>query len=981
MDAIYLLQRVLPSADYGTYVANTQYTKAGTTDKVVFNTSFDTIESLQEFSERSSRQGSTAYFALGTFANNMVLDEKTGKIRCKRKASMAQAFKTLAIDIDCGDNKPYLTQREGLVALRQFMADSGMPLPIIVSSGHGLHAYWALTEAIDCATWTRTSTSLRELTILKGLKIDESKVCDPAMVLRPLGTTNWKGEGIPVKLLVDSIDYTPASLMAAIGTVKAPRPLPAGTFAQTDALMDSTAGMGELEPADIEPIIRRCQQMQLLTFGRGINCSEPQWRAVVGGIDNYCKDGVEHAMHHSSGHPDFTPSKTIEKMENWKNGCTGAASCAHFESVNPSGCRDCVYIDKIKSPISLGYAAPESLPSLLDMPDLPDTEAIALAITTRTPSIPAPDRFIRSTAGVYKVVEDGVAAMLCAYDMFPVLIIYDSALGYEEAVWLWNKPHCGYIEMRVRLAHIFNEGTNDLITTLSNNGCMVATKVNQNGIAMYMRAYMQSLQQAQAHKELYKTMGWKPDGSFILGTTEIKDTPTGLAATEVGISKTLLDRGMDKAFTCKGDPALWTKWTKIFNHKELKLHGFTLGAAFAAPLIRFTALHGYCLSLVGESGSGKSTMQRMINSVYGNPQRLEMKKSDTQMAIVSRMEQVAHLPVTIDECTQIDPLLLVDFVYWGSQGCDKHRFTDTGEKGFWALPVVLSSNKSLRDKLIIAQPDDTAASMRLMEFAFPHNSVFDGSQDFGRQLAYMVQDNHGYIGRTYLAYLVELGDAEISRRWDKAITSFEARYDCKFGGAERYWELCMVVQDFGLELAAEAGLIDYDYKVCTQAALDQLRLQRTIVHDSQLNPYDMVASFVNSNLHAAVNVTYNFEGKGTANLDQPLRECFIRRELYKDKAGVVRHGYLYFDRSIFRKWLHTNKWDYKKIFDTLYSEGALYSPNKSDKISMGKDTPMRLGQVPVLGLRLSHAMLTHMLRDGIEDGVPTNNVVAFAKEK
>jgi len=472
MDAIYLLQRVLPSADYGTYVANTQYIKAGTTDKVVFNSSFDTIESLQEFSERSSRQGSTAYFALGTFAGNMVLDEKTGKMRCKRKASMAQAFKTLAIDIDCGENKPYLVQRDGIVALKQFLTGSGMPMPIVVSSGHGIHVYWPLSEAIDCATWVQISTSLRELTILKGLKIDETKVCDPAMVLRPLGTTNWKGEGIPVKLLVDAPDSTPAALMAIIGTVKAPRPLPEGTFAQTDALMDSTAGMGELEPADFEPIINRCQQMKVLTFGHGVSNNYDQWLKVLN-VVKYCKDPETVACEVSRGHPDFRAEDTLAKMASLDS--TGATLCGTFEACNPGGCRGCIYATKIKSPISLGHAAPPSLPSLLDLPASPNKEAISVAIVTRTPSIPAPSQFIRSTAGVYKVVEDGVAAMLCAYDMFPVLIIYDSALGYEEAIWMWNKPHCGYVEMRVRLSYIFNEGANDLITTLSNNGCMVAT--------------------------------------------------------------------------------------------------------------------------------------------------------------------------------------------------------------------------------------------------------------------------------------------------------------------------------------------------------------------------------------------------------------------------------------------------------------------------------------------------------------------------
>ena len=69
-----------------------------------------------------------------------------------REHKNAQYFRALWMDIDCGPTKGvpdekgvikgYLTQQTGLDELKKFCKAAGLPRPILVSSGYGVHAYW-----------------------------------------------------------------------------------------------------------------------------------------------------------------------------------------------------------------------------------------------------------------------------------------------------------------------------------------------------------------------------------------------------------------------------------------------------------------------------------------------------------------------------------------------------------------------------------------------------------------------------------------------------------------------------------------------------------------------------------------------------------------------------------------------------------------------------------------------------------------------
>jgi len=99
---------------------------------------------------------------------------------------------------------------------------AGVPLPLIISSGRGLYAYWVLDKRLDVSadkvenvrTWKTVQNRL--MGVLRDFGVDP-KVCDLTRVLRLVGTVNEK-TGAVVRVLHD--DGKRFSLSALLGTVE-----------------------------------------------------------------------------------------------------------------------------------------------------------------------------------------------------------------------------------------------------------------------------------------------------------------------------------------------------------------------------------------------------------------------------------------------------------------------------------------------------------------------------------------------------------------------------------------------------------------------------------------------------------------------------------------------------------------------------------------------------------------------------------------
>ena len=94
---------------------------------------FPTLDAAIEVAKQLQANGFDSYYALATFVEGT-----------SRKTTNAKLLKAFWLDLDCGAGKDYLTQPEAIQALKTFCKTTGLSRPMLVNSGRGIHAYWAL---------------------------------------------------------------------------------------------------------------------------------------------------------------------------------------------------------------------------------------------------------------------------------------------------------------------------------------------------------------------------------------------------------------------------------------------------------------------------------------------------------------------------------------------------------------------------------------------------------------------------------------------------------------------------------------------------------------------------------------------------------------------------------------------------------------------------------------------------------------------
>jgi hypothetical protein len=392
---------------------------------------------------------------------------------------------------------------------------------------------------------------------------------------------------------------------------------------------------------------------------------------------------------------------------------------------------------------------------------------------------------------------------------------------------------------------------------------------------------------------------------------------------------------------------------------------FALMVGISAPLYEFCGLKGATLSLYGETGAGKTLIQYWQQSVWGNPQKLHFAAKFTENALFSRMAVLAHMPMTIDETTVLEAKDLGGFLYMVTQGRDKARLNRNAEEREpreWALPVTISTNRPTTMMMTAAGLDTDAQMARLLEVNVPKHALFTRDTAIGKRIYHFLSSNHGTMGRAFITKLLELGSTGISAMIAEHFTAFPKQYKVKFAGQERYWEQMIVAADLVGKLCQEWGLIDFEYTLGTNWVLEQLGVARATVEDNKVTTRDVIAEYLNNYASAAVTVMHTV-GKAPQVDHQriPRGDIRIRFDVYrKDATSKFDRGTLLLDRTHFRHWVASNKGDYKAMLQELEFNNALATP-KSQKASMGKDTPVKLAQCYVIGINLTHPWFSVML--------------------
>lgn len=718
-----------------------------------------------------------------------------------RKKENVRSLRSFWLDIDCGPDKPYETQGEGLVALKNFCKVIGLPRPIIVNSGRGLHVYWPLSEDITRADWEQVADKLRAACVTHKLYADPA-CFEVSRVLRVPGTFNFKGdEPAPVEVLATHGELLSheeiRDILGVKGVALAPR-----EYRPMSAL---TQQLQQNIQASFNKIMSRpdtCLQLRA-SYEERETLSEPRWFAALS-IAKFCKD-KNRAIHKlSSGHPDYDPDTTEQKTRH----IVGPHTCTEFEKHNPGVCKLCPHHKKIKSPIVLGkeLLVATDADNLVQAPSKTTDDNAPQTVTYRIPDYPFP--YARGkNGGVYRLpmpdAEVQEPILIYPRDFYIVKRMEDPQHG-EVTLMRLHTPNDGVKEFVIPNFKVM-DGT-ELRKTLASHGIVTNHKVF-GALVDYVVSSVNKLQDDDKAEQMRNQFGWADkDSKFIIGDREVcadgtyHSPPSSMTA---AIAEHMVPAGS------------FEKWKEVFDlygKPGLEANAFAAATGFGAPLLKFSGHSGAIINLIHpRSGTGKTTVLHMANSIWGHPKKLCAKKDDTFNSKIHKMGVHNNLPICFDEMSNVKPEVLSELGYLVSQGEGKDRMKGSSNElrlnlTSWQTIALCSSNHSFYEKLEYLKNTPEGEMMRIMEYHLDYSTAIP--TDFAKEMFdHQLLENYGHAGERYARYLlthykeVKALYATIQQRLD---------HHLKLTQRERFWSAVAAANLTGIHIAITLGLCSWD---------------------------------------------------------------------------------------------------------------------------------------------------------------------------
>jgi hypothetical protein len=836
------------------------------TDKKPKQVFVESIDEVSDYADAMVHKGYDAYFALANFQS----DEG-------RTVANAKELNSFFIDIDCGANKAYADQTEGIQALQKFLASTDFTKPtVVVNSGRGLHAYWVLEQPISREKWKPIAERFKALCQEHKFEADPAVTADVARILRIPETLNFKDPNNPLPTKV----------------LKAGKRVSLGAFSEKLPVIDLLDIPGK------KPFTRQMDPMTLALMGNyqskfktiliksvnGEGCEqianafrnqdvleEPLWRAALS-IANACVDGSVAIHKISEQHPDYSANRTIKKANETK----GPYTCATFKTLNPSACEGCTL--KVTSPIQIGREIVEAAEE--DNVVTQVEEVTKEAVTYNIPTYPFP-YFRGKVGGVYRRAdpnkEDDKDELIYPYDVYVVKRIHDPDDG-ETLLLRLHLPKDGVREFIVPLTSALSK--EKFINAVAQQGIAILGK-RQELLMSYVTRWVEELQAMGKSEIARKQFGWlEDDSAFIVGDREIRADGQVLYSPPTVVTLPTIP-----AFKPKGDFHVWKDIINAYGRPGMEQRAFAFFMGFGGPLMKFVGegfLDGFLLNLVSQrGGSGKTTLLHAINSIYGNPKQLMLSYKDTHNHRMQRMGTMQSMTPTIDELTNLEVKIMSNLVYDITSGKGKNRMSGKANVErinltTWQIPVVSSSNRRVKDALMTLKSFPDAELLRILE-----DEILPDTQDdptwskshFGRIIS-----NYGHAIDPYIKYVASnlptvielLG--RVNRKLDRA---------ANITNTERFWSAGIAIDITGGIIARNLGLHNIPIEPVFDHAVNLVNNTRTKNNEEFSSVADYLGGFLQRHYQDILVIngkTHSRTGLEQAPIREPRGKVVVRYE-------------------------------------------------------------------------------------------------------
>ena len=859
MDSLQFMQAVLPST--GVYVIGEKVKNSNPNsdrEYSIWHSAYTDIDSLNR-AAISKAHSTDVFYCYGSTKGWGEKEGKGGKYKSIRFRENMAAFKSfvLDIDVDIQDQSKHATRKEALTDFYEYCAQSRFPLPsLIVKSGSGLHLYWVLENDITAKDWLCHAKGIAaEFEANKKQRkcfADLTRVADPAGLLRPVGTVNYKSNTL-VEFAHDTTKrytlndfkkyYTePNTYNKAIDNETLTKIKDSPLAKQFYSVLQNN-----YNTQDITSIVTNCAQIKYVQENQG-DVNYGMWYAAMGVLAfvKNPEDTIKEVMGVNTGK--FNEQDNLEKYNEIINNQTGPTSCAQLKlkSDQPNLCDTCPNKKLGVNPCGISIAKQKATEVL----EVKPTNQIILhdAIgkmryisgwSEKDKSLPytlphpyfEKHGFLHHMKKTIVISVDGKKEYVDEPEVFYPGILYPIGLSEVEKSDELNKKtnivEVNVVEPKIngkKLTRQVKLSAESFSSPVKLKAELYKNKIFpydgptcEEALVGYLKRCLTFINANQIPIEHKTKLGWELDED----TGEIKEfvCPHETITSNGDKVKTIAEKTLltlqDSAFPKpRGSLDEWVSAYACYAPYDTEgKYGYILSQVWGSvlmPFIRLEAIRGFLISLIGESGSGKSTIASLMMSSIGSPSPTVFKEEDTFVSKMTKLQTFNNLMMPFDELTNMEPEEVSKLAYSMAQGEGKSRANKDGElqggNKKWSGVGLCSSNASLRGKLDMHKRNDTSAEKYRM-FEIMWNKDPRVETDLIDNAMRVVSQNNGLAIPKYIEYLI----ANKDRVQKEVVELYNEIRKERSNSEERFFDANITVTILGHKYAKEAGLMkDYN---------------------------------------------------------------------------------------------------------------------------------------------------------------------------
>ena len=872
------------------------YCVSGLTNGRMANRFAETLDGVIEEIKKLKSKKADVFVALGTFEGY------------SRKADDCLFVRSFFIDLDVGEDKKCATKEDAHAEIENLLLQTGLPEPVRIDSGGGIHAYWIMDTDIPKDEWKPAAEVFKSL-CLQYAAIDPVVTADAARIMRCPETFNYKtGTPRPTSVITDEIhvySWTEfkAFLMGEEGEIKPQEPVKFDDVLASvpKGLDEDTKAMLKLDnfPRKFEVLAQKsvdeeggCAQVKFMCENV-TTLEEPLWWAGLS-LAKFCDDGSSAIHEFSEDHPEYIYAKTEEKA----NTIPAPRTCAWFIDNYPDRCNGCQHRGKIVSPISLAREFTPAPKTNKEEPiwEIPNTQTVP-----DFPDLLMP--FVRGQhGGIYfvpapKVDKKGVKhqddpILILSHDLYPVSRMV-SPLDGECLQMRLVLPKDGHREFLLPMKHVYAKEA--LKAIMSSNGVFFASHHDQH-IMNYVIKWGQYLQTTEAALQMRMQMGWTkersvdteewPRRSFVIGKKEITykgemaDAPSSPFVK--GLSKHLIKHGTFQR---------WRESMDYLSTPGFELHAFASMSGLGSPLMCYTNTSGVVMSLFGDSGNAKTGAMYAGLSMFGHPKNMSVVDG-TDNGFTGRYLGLHSLMFGLDEVGDKDGKELGKLIHNVSHGKAKIRMQASvnAEREYEmsaSLIAVITSNHGVYGILEAAKSNPNGEAARLIEFVVKRPELLQKNTKLGAYIFDAFNYNYGHAGPMFIKEVITRGDNYVTDH----ILAWEDKFIRDFGNhvEYRFYQNLLGVNMAAGTIANEHNITAYALDRTYEATVaSMIEIREKVIRVNRSDYPSMLADFINRNM---ANILVIKDGKVTMEPRGPIVARIVSEEslVQVSKAEIKKY--------------------------------------------------------------------------------------------